>query len=469
MLTSFSVKNKMSKGDGMSFSEFSYPLLQAWDWWHMYNSLGIRMQIGGSDQLGNISAGVDAVKYVAKTHPAPDMPKKTTDLPFGFTTPLLTTSSGAKFGKSAGNAVWLDKDLTSAFELYGYFLRTSDEDVGKHLKLFTFMPIEEIDALLVEHKANPSLRKAQHKLATEFLELVHGAEEAKITAQQHQLLFNKSAVAVPGDSQTTESDPVGASALELPQITLNNRPKAHINLPRTLIEERSIGRILYAAGLASSASEGHRLAGSQAVYVGGGSPKLMQAMSPAAISWTQIKTWKVEDTKKFLIDNNLLMLRRGRNNIRVINVVEDDVYEASMARYPGDGKDKVDPDAMVRVGPVDLEYAPAQKKGKKKFAEPDQPRQFDMKSGSYNPLSRESEYKWSSELTEKEEQDVDDREELTPEARLRKLTQKHKDEEKEFHAKMDKKFEPKGDMVRHGDPTRKFRPLKHLREDTKGF
>src|SRR3954465_2117686 len=95
-----SVKNKMQKGDGMSFAEFTYPLLQAWDWWHLYNTVGTRMQIGGSDQYGNITAGVDAVKYIAEHHPAPDTPKKTNDAPFGLTVPLLTTSAGAKFGKS---------------------------------------------------------------------------------------------------------------------------------------------------------------------------------------------------------------------------------------------------------------------------------------------------------------------------------------------------------------------------------
>jgi tyrosyl-tRNA synthetase len=101
LINGHSVKNKMKNGDGMSFAEFTYPILQSWDWWHMYNTLGIRMQIGGSDQYGNITAGVDAVKYIAETHPAPDTPKKTSDPPFGLTVPLLTTSSGSKFGKTA--------------------------------------------------------------------------------------------------------------------------------------------------------------------------------------------------------------------------------------------------------------------------------------------------------------------------------------------------------------------------------
>ena len=115
------VKTKMESGDGISFSEFTYPLLQAWDWWHMYNSKGIQLQIGGSDQFGNIIAGMDAINYIRKSHYDPDI-RQEKEVPFvkpmGFTVPLLTTSSGEKFGKSAGNAVWLDKDMTSTFELY---------------------------------------------------------------------------------------------------------------------------------------------------------------------------------------------------------------------------------------------------------------------------------------------------------------------------------------------------------------
>lgn len=116
-----SVRNKMEKGDGMSFAEFTYPLLQAYDWWHMYSTKGIQLQIGGSDQFGNIIAGMDAIKHIAKTHYDPEVRQKKEDplmKPMGFTVPLLTTASGEKFGKSAGNAVWLDKEMTSTFNLY---------------------------------------------------------------------------------------------------------------------------------------------------------------------------------------------------------------------------------------------------------------------------------------------------------------------------------------------------------------
>lgn len=128
LTTTYSVRNKMEKGDGMSFSEFTYPLLQGWDWWHMYQHSGVQVQIGGSDQYGNIIAGMDAIKSLAQSsvevsRQSPwlgaDGKLKDELAPMGLTVPLLTTASGEKFGKSAGNAVWLDRSMTSPFDLYG--------------------------------------------------------------------------------------------------------------------------------------------------------------------------------------------------------------------------------------------------------------------------------------------------------------------------------------------------------------
>jgi len=118
----------MEKGDGMSFSELTYPLLQAWDWWHMYSTMNVQIQVGGSDQYGNIVAGMDAVKYIAQTHrkdqgqtqsPNDEGRMENELAPMGLTVPLLTTAGGEKFGKSAGNAIWLDPSMTTPFDLYG--------------------------------------------------------------------------------------------------------------------------------------------------------------------------------------------------------------------------------------------------------------------------------------------------------------------------------------------------------------
>ena len=113
------VKTKMEKGEGVSFAEFSYPLMQAWDWWHLLKARGVCMQIGGSDQFGNIVTGIDAVNHLKKQNFRSDIPLEYKKRPpLAFTVPLLTTSSGEKFGKSAGNAIWLDEDMTSPLELY---------------------------------------------------------------------------------------------------------------------------------------------------------------------------------------------------------------------------------------------------------------------------------------------------------------------------------------------------------------
>ena len=114
----------------MSFAEFSYPLMQAWDWWRMFEERDIQMQIGGSDQFGNIVTGIDAIKIIRDSEPnaMQKLPEGLMHDPVGFTVPLLTDSSGAKFGKSAGNAIWLDQFMTNSFDLYGYFVRRPDAD-----------------------------------------------------------------------------------------------------------------------------------------------------------------------------------------------------------------------------------------------------------------------------------------------------------------------------------------------------
>ena len=140
----------------------------------------------------------------------------------------------------------------------------------------------------------------------------------------------------------TNSDPNGLGALELPHVNLNNRPKAHLKLPRSFIETKSIGKILYACGLAASGSEGHRLASMQAVHVGGGAAEKKEPMRDGAVNWNRVKLWKPEETKNFLIDGKLLLLRRGKSNVRFIEVVEDAEYEDSGLTFPGDGVREAD-------------------------------------------------------------------------------------------------------------------------------
>ncbi|KAK2003881.1 Nucleotidylyl transferase [Colletotrichum falcatum] len=348
MLGRDTVKNKMEKGDGMSLAEFIYPLMQGWDFWHLYSKLGVQMQIGGSDQFGNIVTGIEAVKTIRSSEENPNMkmPETWKDDPIGFTVPLLTDSSGAKFGKSAGNAIWLDPFLTSAFDLYGYFTRRSDSEVEKLLKLFTFLPTADIEKLMVEHAQDPPKRVAQHTLAFEVLSLVHGADVAIREQQQHKLIYSKGgdAAQIAGASEAGQDHLTPYEAIEGHPTTLNNAPKMDIQLPADLIYNQGIARILYAAGLASSVSEGHRIARAQGAYVAAAPGKDMRGLVPGNLDWTPVKLWYPQDVPKFLIDGRVLIVRKGKHNIRIIEVVSDQEWQESGKAYPGEpykGKTRV--------------------------------------------------------------------------------------------------------------------------------
>lgn len=325
-----SVKNKLSKGDGMSWAEFTYPIMQAWDWWHMFRTKGIHMQIGGSDQFGNITAGLDAIQYVSANHPDPLAREEARAVgePAGFTVPLLTTASGQKFGKSAGNAIWLDNEETTAFQLYGYLTKTADSDVERYLKMFTFMPLDDITALMKGHKKNESRRLAQHKLAREFLELVHGEHEAKAAETQHRLLFQK------GTQELLPAQPDEHAKAGI--TTANNKPSANIKLPRTLLNSKTLVKVIYAIGLAETRSEAQRLIDSGGAYVGGRNPgSEFTTMDDGAINWLAIKNWLPEQTQKLIIHGDLLLFRRSKHNVRIVQIVSDQEYVMSGLSYPG--------------------------------------------------------------------------------------------------------------------------------------
>ncbi|KAF8829199.1 hypothetical protein HHX47_DHR3000585 [Lentinula edodes] len=169
MLNKESVRTRLDSSAGISFTEFTYQLLQAYDFYHLHSAFGCTVQIGGSDQWGNIVAGLELINRLNPSKSSEDQKA------FGITTPLLTTASGEKFGKSAGNAIWLDPKLTSVFDLYQYFLKVEDADVEKYLKIFTFLPLSEIQMVMEVHKSEPDKRTAQRRLAAEVTELIHGA------------------------------------------------------------------------------------------------------------------------------------------------------------------------------------------------------------------------------------------------------------------------------------------------------
>lgn len=167
MLGRESVRQRLKSDLGLGFNEFTYQILQAYDFYHLYKHHNCTMQIGGNDQWGNITAGTDLISRLI-----PD------SNPFGLTVPLLTTPSGEKFGKSAGNAVFIDSKLTKPYHMYQYFVNTPDSVVEQYLRLFTLIPLDEISRIATEHQINPEARTAQHRLAAEVTDLIHGEGSA---------------------------------------------------------------------------------------------------------------------------------------------------------------------------------------------------------------------------------------------------------------------------------------------------
>lgn len=163
MLSLTSVKTRMDNDEGINFTEFSYQVCQSYDWWQLFNSYKCHFQLGGADQLGNISAGYRLIKRLANNKNA-----------FGITIPILTTRDGKKLGKSEGNAIWLDPVKTTPFSLYQFFIRTPDDEVENLLKALTFLSIEEIDEIMIEQNKATHLRLAPKKLAEQMTLLVHG-------------------------------------------------------------------------------------------------------------------------------------------------------------------------------------------------------------------------------------------------------------------------------------------------------
>jgi tyrosyl-tRNA synthetase len=172
------ISARLESADGISFTEFTYPLLQAYDFWHLHKTYGCDVQIGGSDQWGNIVAGVDLIR------------RKEGSKAYALSSPLIIEkSTGKKFGKSEGNAVWLDPLKTSPFEFYQFFVNTEDDMVEELMLKFTVLSKPEIDAVLADHMNNPGARIAQRKLAQAVTSLVHGADEAARAERVSQLLF----------------------------------------------------------------------------------------------------------------------------------------------------------------------------------------------------------------------------------------------------------------------------------------
>ncbi len=228
MLAKDSVKSRVESDAGISFTEFSYMLLQANDYHHLFNELKVELQVGGSDQWGNITAGIDLIRRTEGVHV------------HGLTVPLVTRADGQKFGKSVDGAVWLSPDRTTPYAFFQYFMNVDDRDVERFLLQMTLVPVDQIVAAMAEHNADPGQRRAQQLLARSVTALVHGEGEADRAA---------------GASQGFTRSAQELSAEEWAELTssLPTLPIVASDIGRDLVE------VLADHGALASRSEGRRL------------------------------------------------------------------------------------------------------------------------------------------------------------------------------------------------------------------
>jgi len=180
MMAKDSVKKRFSgEGEGMSFTEFTYQLIQGYDFYHLYKNYNCLLQMGGSDQWGNITTGTELVRRMGGENAKA----------YALTTPLITKADGSKFGKSEGGNIWLDADKTSVYKFYQFWVNTTDVDAEKYIKIFTFLDKDTIEALIEEHRQAPHLRVLQKKLAEEITIFVHSKEELEKAIQASNILF----------------------------------------------------------------------------------------------------------------------------------------------------------------------------------------------------------------------------------------------------------------------------------------
>ena len=237
MLSRESVRRRLDSTAGLSFTEFTYQAIQAYDFYHLYSHHGCRLQVGASDQYGNILAGVDFIRRMTGAD----------DRAAALVFPLLTTASGQKMGKTARGAIWLDSEKTSPFEWYQYWFNTDDADVIGYLRILTLLELDEIAEIEKRMKADPARRIAQRALAMELTRMVHGEKTAEQTQQASEELFGQES----GPTIPSEGAPV----------TTIKRAEIASGLPIT--------RALMGAGLAASNAEAKRLLRQGGVSVDG--------------------------------------------------------------------------------------------------------------------------------------------------------------------------------------------------------
>ena len=284
MMAKDSVKKRFDPNentDGMSFTEFSYQLLQGYDFLHLYRQKGLTLQMGGSDQWGNITTGTELIRRIAGGKA------------YALTCPLITKADGTKFGKSEGGNVWLDAEKTSPYKFYQYWINVSDEDAQRYIKIFTMLSREEIEQLISEHQAAPHLRVLQNKLAEELTTLVHGREELQKAQKASQILF--------GNSTSDDLRQLDAKTfLEV----FDGVPQAEVTRADIAAGLDMIAALSAKTGFIASNSEARRSLKEKSI----------------AVNKEKVEESYIIDEKD-IIDDKFVLLQRGKKNYFVIVIV----------------------------------------------------------------------------------------------------------------------------------------------------
>ncbi|MGX0054673.1 tyrosine--tRNA ligase [Staphylococcus hominis] len=270
MLGKDSIQSRLE--NGISYTEFTYTILQAIDFGHLNRELNCKIQVGGSDQWGNITSGIELMRRMYGQTEA-----------YGLTIPLVTKSDGKKFGKSESGAVWLDAEKTTPYEFYQFWINQSDEDVIKFLKYFTFLSKEDINHLEQSRDEAPHLREAQKALAENVTEFIHGKEALDDAIRISEALFK-------GDLKSLSSKDIKAGFKEVPQVEVS---KATTNIIDVLIE----------SGIASSKRQAREDVNNGAIYING--------------EREQSVDHNLTDEDKF--DNEFTIIRRGKKKYFMVN------------------------------------------------------------------------------------------------------------------------------------------------------
>ena len=281
MLAKESVRSRLEAG--ISYTEFSYMLLQAYDFLELHRRYGVTLQIGGSDQWGNMTMGMELIRRSqgGEAHV--------------LTFPLLTTASGAKFGKSEGNAIWLDRELTSPYKFYQYWVNADDRDVGRYLRFFTLMAHDQVEALERASAENPAGREAQRALAYDVTARVHGQEEATLATEMSGLLFGG------GDPSALSRGALEALRSEIPFAEVDAPAAGAGEGDRTGLD---VLDLLVATGLIPSKGAGRRLLEQGGIYVNGRRLTAAERMVPESA----------------LLAGRYLLLRKGAREYGLVKV-----------------------------------------------------------------------------------------------------------------------------------------------------